>query len=368
MTDTLRPLLRDLPTDRLPALVAEAGQPAYRADQLARWLYPDAVFDWAGMSNLPRAFRDRLAAEHDLAGLSLVERQVSRDGTRKFLFELRDGHRIESVIIPMAAHVTFCLSSQVGCAMACSFCATARGGLVRNLSAGEILEQALRLAADLKSDPPPDSGGRGWNVVFMGMGEPLDSLDAVSTAVRAMTTETGLGLSPRRITISTSGHRDGLEALIDSDLFVKLTVSVNTCRPELRRRLMPVPGRTPLPEILDLAERYARDRRNRATIAYVLIEGVNDDDAEADTLGRLAAGRPFKVNLIPLNRIDARRDPPDAERILAFQARLRTAGVEAYIRASGGDDIAAACGQLREKRGRRRTGDRTGPGTLRSDR
>lgn len=353
MTSESRPLLRDLPPDRLAEPVADAGQPSYRADQLARWLYPDAVFDWDEMSNLPRAFRERLAAGHDLAGLALVERQVSRDGTRKFLFELRDGHRIESVIIPMAAHATFCLSSQVGCAMACSFCATARGGLVRNLTPGEILEQALRLAADLAADPPSQSGGRGWNVVFMGMGEPLDNLEAVATAVGTMTAGAGLAMSPRRITLSTSGHREGLEALIDSDLGTGLTVSVNTCRPELRRRLMPVPGRTPLPEILDLAERYARSRRCRATIAYVLIDGVNDEPAEAAALGRLTADRPFTVNLIPLNRIDERQGPPSAERVLAFQSALRETGVEAYIRASGGGDIAAACGQLREKRGRR---------------
>ena len=356
MPAPLPPLLRDLAREDLETLVAEAGQPSYRADQLVRWLYPDAVFEWAGMSNLPRAFRERLAAAHDLAGLSRIERQVSRDGTRKFLFELRDGHRIESVIIPMSAHATFCLSSQVGCAMACSFCATARGGLVRNLSPGEILEQALRMAEDLDREPLPSDPGRGWNVVFMGMGEPLDNLGAVTAAVRGFTDPKGLAMSPRRITISTSGHRDGLTGLIDSDLATGLTLSVNTCRPELRRKLMPVPGRTPLPEILDLAERYARTRRTRVTLAYVLIDGVNDDVPEAETLGRLTANRPFKVNLIPLNRIDKRRSPSSAERVLAFQDRLRAAGVEAYIRASGGDDIAAACGQLRESRGRRGRG------------
>lgn len=367
MSDAFRPLLRDLPVGHLPDLAISAGQPRYRADQLARWLYPDAVFAWNGMSNLPRAFRDRLSENHDLVGLTPVERRVSQDGTRKFLFELRDGHRIESVIIPMASHATFCLSSQVGCAMACSFCATARGGLVRNLSVGEILEQALRLAADLEQEPLPEVGGRGWNVVFMGMGEPLDTLDAVSAAVKTMTADAGLAMSPRRITLSTSGHRDGLAALLDTDLATGLTISVNTCRPELRRKLMPVPGRTPLPEILDLAERYAHSRRSRATIAYVLIDGVNDDPTEAEALGRLAAGRPFKVNLIPLNRIDERQGPPTTERVLAFQASLREAGVEAYIRASGGDDIAAACGQLREKRGRRRDDEPADPRPIRTD-
>jgi 23S rRNA (adenine2503-C2)-methyltransferase len=352
MTRDMKPLLRDQPVDTLSTVVEATGEPGYRTDQLARWLYRDAVLDWENMSNLPQTFREGLAESYDVRGLTMTERQISRDGTRKFLFELRDGHRVESVAIPMEKHVTFCISSQVGCAMACSFCATARGGLVRNLSAGEIVEQVLSLAEDMESEPVGESRGRGYNIVFMGMGEPLDNMDAVETAIANMTAEAGLAMSSRRITISTSGHAEGLERLISSGLSVGLTVSVNTCRPDLRRRLMPRPGRTPLPDILDLAERYARDRRQRATIAYVLIGGVNDDDAEATALGRMVKGRPFKVNLIPLNRIDERQGPPDTERILSFQSRLKAEGVEAYLRVSGGDDIAAACGQLREERGR----------------
>lgn len=353
MIRDMKPLLRDLPMDKLSAVVKAIGEPSYRTDQLARWLYRDAVPDWESMSNLPQAFRDALAERYDVRGLTIVERQISRDGTRKSLFELRDGHRMESVAIPMEKHVTFCISSQVGCAMGCSFCATARGGLVRNLSAGEIIEQVLLLADDVRSESAENNRGRGYNIVFMGMGEPLDNLDAVETAISGMTAETGLAMSSRRITISTSGHAEGLERLITSGVSAGLTVSVNTCRPDLRRRLMPRPGRTSLPDILDLVEHYARDRRQRATIAYVLIAGVNDDDSEATALGRMVKGRPFKVNLIPLNRVDERQGPPTPERILSFQSRLREEGVEAYLRVSGGDDIAAACGQLREKRGRR---------------
>jgi len=353
MTRDMKPLLRDLLTGALSTVVEATGEPGYRTDQLARWLYRDAVLDWESMSNLPQAFRDALAERYDLRGLTIVERQISRDGTRKYLFALRDGHRVESVAIPMENHVTFCISSQVGCAMACSFCATARGGLVRNLSAGEIIEQVLSLADDVKSASADDHRERGYNIVFMGMGEPLDNMDAVETAISGMTAEAGLAMSSRRITISTSGHTEGLERLIASGLSVGLTVSVNTCRPDLRRRLMPRPGRTPLPDILDLVEQYARDRRQRATIAYVLIKGVNDDDSEATALGRMIKGRPFKVNLIPLNRVDDRQGPPDPKRVLSFQSILRAEGVEAYLRVSGGDDIAAACGQLREERGRR---------------
>ncbi len=352
MDPDVKRLARDLPVARLRDLLAERGHPGYRGDQLARWLYPDAVWRWEDMSNLPRGLRDELAADLDLQGLRSVERQVSRDGTRKHLFELRDGHRVESVVIPMERHATFCISSQVGCAMACSFCATARGGLARNLSAGEIVEQVLRLADDLRDDPLPDLGGRGHNIVFMGMGEPLDNLDAVADAVATFTADAGLAMSSRRITISTSGHAEGLARLVDSPLNVGLTVTVGSSRPELRRRMMPVPGRTPLAEILDLAERYAVSRRRRVTAAYVLVDGVNDGDDEAAALAQALRGRPFKVNLIPLNRIDGRQGPAAPERVLCFQSVLREAGVEAYVRASGGDDIAAACGQLREKRGR----------------
>ena len=352
-------LARDVPVAELRDLMASRGQPTYRGDQLARWLYRDAVWSWDEMSNLPGALRDDLAMTFDLQGLRTVERQVSRDGTRKHLFALRDGHRIESVMIPMETHATFCISSQVGCAMACSFCATARGGLARDLDAGEIVEQVLHLAGDLRNDPLPDQGDRGHNIVFMGMGEPLDNLDAVAAAITTFSDEKGLAMSPRRITISTSGHAEGLARLVESPLNVGLTVSVGSSRPELRRKMMPVPGRTPLDEILTLAERYAQSRHRRATIAYVLLDGVNDGDDEAAALAQALRGRPFKINLIPLNRIDGRQGPAAPERVLGFQSVLRQAGVQAFVRASGGDDIAAACGQLREKRGRT-SGPRTG--------
>jgi 23S rRNA (adenine2503-C2)-methyltransferase len=352
MNRDAKQLVRDIAVAALRDLAAATGEAAYRGDQLAHWLYRDAVWRWDDMSNLPRRLRMALAAGYDLQGLRPLERQVSRDGTRKHLFELRDGHRIESVAIPMDRHVTYCISSQVGCAMACSFCATARGGLARDLTAGEIVEQVLRLGDDLRRDPAAVAAVRGHNVVFMGMGEPLDNLEAVFGAIATFTDERGLAMSPRRITVSTSGHAEGLRRLAASPLNVGLTVAAGSSRPELRRRLMPVPGRTPLPEILELAERYARTRRRRVTVAYVLLDGVNDDDGEAAALARELAGRPFKVNLIPLNRIDERHGPPPPERVLAFQAVLREAGVEAYVRVSGGNDIAAACGQLREKRGR----------------
>jgi 23S rRNA (adenine2503-C2)-methyltransferase len=352
MAAALRPLLRDIPPAALDTIVADCGEPAYRAAQLRHWLYAGGAVAWEALSNLPVHLRYALAESYDITGLELRERQVSSDGTRKFLFALRDGHTVESVVIPMGTHLTYCLSSQVGCAMACSFCATARGGLVRNLSAGEILEQALRLDADVTAEPVEGYGDRGFNIVYMGMGEPLDNLDGVLASIDAFTAVEGLGLSTRRITVSTSGHPRGLGEFVARANGVGLTLSVNGCTPELRKRLMPVPGRTPLKDVLDLGERYALRLRRPVTVAYVLIDGVNDDESEARRLAALVRNRPFKVNLIPMNRIDERYAPPSKERILAFQAVLFGLGVRAPIRDSGGKDIAAACGQLREQRRR----------------
>jgi len=345
-----RPLLRDLTPSAVDALVADLGQPPYRGRQLRGWLYSHGAVSWDETTNLPRPLREALAAGHDLTGLETRERQCSQDGTRKFLFALRDGETIESVIIPMENHATFCVSSQVGCAMACSFCATARGGLMRQLSAGEILEQVLRLARDLAEDPLPGDPARAFNVVFMGMGEPLDNADGVFAAVRTMTAADGLGMSARRITISTSGHAEGLRSLASLEVPVGLTLSVNSCDPDTRKRLMPVPGRTPLAESLDLAEAHAGRIHRPVTVAYVLIAGVNDGDREARALAELVRGRPFKINLIPMNRIDDRFGPPAADRVLGFQAALAGRGVRSTIRVSGGEDIDAACGQLRRKR------------------
>ena len=347
----LKPLLRSLVPAACDEVAAAAGQPRYRGRQLREWVFRHGAFAWDELTNLPRAWRDELAAAWDLAALAPEERQVSADGTRKFLFRLRDGHAIESVIIPMARHTTFCVSSQVGCAMACRFCATARGGRVRDLEPGEIVEQVQRLAADLAAEPPPVAGDRAFNVVFMGMGEPLDAWDEVSAALGILTGPDGLGMSPRRIQISTSGPREGLQKLLAAAPGVGLTLSLGGVDDASRRRLMPVPGRTPVAEALDLAARYARTVGRHTTVAWVLIAGSTDAPETARALAGLLAGRPFKVNLIPMNPLhDDDLERPARPRTLAFQRILADAGVDAFIRESGGRDIDAACGQLRRRR------------------
>jgi 23S rRNA (adenine2503-C2)-methyltransferase len=347
----LKPLLRSLVPHQFIALTKAAGAQDYRARQLVQWCYRHDALSWEQMGNLPRALRSACADSHDLTGLELQERQESSDGTRKFLFRLRDGHTVESVIIPMADHATFCLSTQVGCAMACTFCATARGGLVRNLEAGEIIEQIIRLRQDLAAAPVPELGDRQFNVVFMGMGEPLDNWPSLETALRIMMHDDGLGMSRRRIQVSTSGPAAGLRLLIASAPGVGLTLSLGGSTDQERRKVMPVPGRTTLDEALTLAADYGRLAGRRVTVAWVLIEGRTDDPEQAARMARLLRGNNFKVNLIPMNPLDdSPLRPTAAAAVLAFQKVLTEAGVPAFIRASGGRDIAAACGQLRRRR------------------
>ncbi|MFO7652203.1 MAG: 23S rRNA (adenine(2503)-C(2))-methyltransferase RlmN [Candidatus Krumholzibacteriia bacterium] len=347
----LRSLARDVPPAAWPERLAAAGYPPYRGRQLSHWLWEQGALAWERMTSLPGSLREELAAEHDLQGLTPVERQMSRDGTRKFLFRLRDGHLVESVIIPMDRHATFCISSQVGCAMACRFCATARGGLARDLTPGEIVEQVLYLREDLAAEPLPDHGDRQFNVVFMGMGEPLENWEAVGAAVAAMIEPEGLGMSARRIQISTSGPAAGLRDLLGCPYPVGLTLSLGGSTDEERKRVMPVAGRTSLAESTRLAAAYASRSHRTVTLAYVLIAGVSDGLDQAARLAALARGRPFKVNLIPLNRLDGDKlEPAALERVLAFQRVLADAEVAAYVRLSGGQDIDAACGQLRRRR------------------
>ncbi len=343
-------LLHSQTPQQLETIIRELGQPGFRTRQLLDWLYLHPTDTWEGMRNLPGSCVEKLKSRFDLNGLALIERQVSSDGTRKFLFSLRDGATIESVIIPMADHATFCLSSQVGCAMACRFCATARGGLVRNLEAGEIIQQVLFLRKDLTTDPLANLGDRHPNLVFMGMGEPLDNFPSVERSIHILQDSRCLGFSRRRIQISTSGHGEGLLKLLASDLGVGLTLSLGGSNDDERKAVMPVPGRTSVKDVLDLAERYAKRGSRRPTIAWVLIAGKTEHPEQAQRLARLLRHRPFKVNLIPLNPLDdGKLEPPSRNTTLAFQAVLTEAGVDSFIRASGGRDIAAACGQLRRR-------------------
>jgi len=316
-----------------------------------RWIYHRGAEDFSVMSDLPKALRKRLSERARLSRLELIAEEESRDGTRKFLFGLSDGGAIESVLIPDEDRLTLCVSTQVGCAMGCRFCLTARGGFARDLTAAEIVDQVLQVRRLLPSSK------RITNVVLMGMGEPLANYQEVVKAIEVMEDDLGLGLSARRITLSTVGLLPELERLFADGVRCRLAISLNASDQETRQRLMPISRKYPLEQLLDVCRRLPLPPRERITFEYVLIAGVNSSPEDARRLASILKGIRCKVNLIPLN--EAPEIPfrsPSREEILEFQRILIEAGYTALIRESRGADISAACGQLRGKviRGERR--------------
>jgi 23S rRNA (adenine2503-C2)-methyltransferase len=341
--------LADLTREEARAAAVELGQPAFRADQLARHWFR-GVTDPAQMTDLPAAAREALT-EALLPGLLTPVRSLSADGgrTRKTLWRLHDGALVESVLMRYPERATVCISSQAGCGMACPFCATGQGGLTRNLSAAEIIGQAVAAAAAMANGELPGGPGRLSNVVFMGMGEPLANYARVSTTLRALTGAApyGLGLSQRSVTVSTVGLVPGIRRLTDEGLNVTLAVSLHAPDDELRDTLVPINTRYKVQEVVDAADAYAARTGRRYSVEYALIRDVNDQPERADLLGRLLAGRLAHVNLIPLNPTPG--SPWDASPLPAqreFVRRLRAAGVSTTVRDTRGSDIDGACGQL----------------------
>jgi 23S rRNA (adenine2503-C2)-methyltransferase len=339
--------LRSLTPAELGARLQSEGAPAYRGEQVFRWLHEQAVESTDEMTNVPQQARDALGAAVPLRPLRVDVVQEARDGTRKLRFRTVDDRAIESVLIPEIPDgeneerdkLTLCVSSQVGCAMDCGFCATATLGYGRNLTAGEIVEQVYR-ATKL-------AGRRPTNLVFMGMGEPMHNLDNVTRALGLLQHPWGLHFSPRRITVSTVGLVPGIEKLGRLAPAPNLAISLNATTDEVRDRLMPVNRKWPIAKLLSAARRFPLTHGRRVTFEYVLLAGVNDSDADADRLVRLLRGLACKVNLIPWNPFQGPAfERPSAERIRTFQERLRAANMAVYIRTPRGDDIDAACGQL----------------------
>ena len=336
----MRSLLARTP-DELREAFATDGLPRFRAAQVARWLFARRVRDSAAMANLPRELRARLAAEWDTRALERVAVHVSADGTRKLVLGTRDGARIESVLIPEGRRQTLCVSSQIGCSLDCSFCATGRMGLGRNLRAEEIVDQALHACEILDA-----AGQTLTHVVFMGMGEPLLNLANVVQAIRVLTHAEAFALSPKRITVSTAGVVPKL-AELGAAVQVRLAVSLHATRDALRDELVPLNRRFPLASLLEACAKYPLAKRDRLSFEYALLAGVNDADTDARQLARIALDARAKLNLIPMNEHPSSpyRRPSEA-RIDAFLAVLAGAGVSATVRRSRGDDIFAACGQL----------------------
>jgi len=325
--------------------LAARGEPAYRTEQILRRLWQQPVASWDDATELPTRLRRDLSAQFPLHRLALTARQVSRDGTEKYLWDLGDGEAIESVLIPEGRRRTLCISSQVGCALGCVFCATGRMGFRRNLSPREIagqVREAILLAPALKPT----------NVVFMGMGEPLLNWEAVDTALTILNHPDGLGIGARHVTVSTVGILPNLAKLAQRPEQFRLALSLHAPTTELRRELMPIERKYTLPDVMAALRRF----RRRVTLEYVLIAGKNDGPDDADRLAELAGPLGALVNLLPLHPGGAPDLSPSARpQMLAFERRLKRHGVEAVLRRSRGLDISAACGQLRvELEARRR--------------
>ncbi len=336
--------LTEVSKEELQTLIVAWGQPRYRADQIWRWLYVSLVSDPGEMTNLPMELRKRLAEEFTISSVRPLRTLRSQDGrTEKVLLALADGHTIETVLMCYEGRQTVCVSSQVGCAIRCTFCATGVGGWQRNLSAGEIVDQVLYYARQLKA-----SGQTVSNLVFMGMGEPFLNMDAVLRSIAVLNDPAGMNLGARRITLSTVGIVPGIERLAQEAPGVGLAVSLHAPDDELRSRLVPVNQRYPLAVLIGACRNYTEKTRRRVTFEYAMIDGVNDTLAQADALASLLHGLLCHVNLIPVNPVpDLPCRPSPRERILAFEARLRHRGINATLRLSRGADIQAGCGQLR---------------------
>jgi 23S rRNA (adenine2503-C2)-methyltransferase len=336
--------LRALTYEETLAVVGELGHPSYRGEQLWRWVHGVGVTSWDQMTNIPRTLREALAARGPLGTLEVDHVQTSHDGTRKLRLLTRDGRAIESVLIPDGDKMTQCISSQVGCALDCQFCATAKLGLMRSLDCGEIVDQVYRARALLAEVEP---GRRITNLVYMGMGEPLHNYDNVIRSLRTLTHELGANLSQRRITVSTVGLVPGIEKLGNEDVRPNLAISLNASNDEVRDQIMPINRKWNIARLLGAVRAYPLERRRRVTFEYVLLAGVNDTMADAARLAQLLRGMPCKVNLIPWNpHPGAPYQRPTQTAIDAFQAEVKRLGLPAYLRTPRGDDIDAACGQL----------------------
>ena len=338
--------LLDLKPAELAAWLAERGLPGYRAAQIRRWPIQSPGIDFDGMSDLPKALRGQLAESFQLWTMSQVARQQSDDGTEKLLLEVAGGDRIECVLLrDQRGHRTVCLSTQVGCAMGCVFCASGLDGVRRNLTAGEILEQALRLKSLLAG------GERLSHVVVMGMGEPLANLPALLAALETVTAGEGLAISARRVTISTVGLPKGIRQLAESGVQYHLAVSLHAPDDGLRSQIVPANRHVGIAAILAATDDYFARTGRRVTFEYVLLAGVNDRQEHALRLAALLKGRPSLVNLIPYNPVAGLPfQTPDPGRVRRFEETLEAGGVAVKTRYRKGNRIDAACGQLRRSR------------------
>ncbi len=332
--------IKSLSRPELEALLADLGQPKFRAKQVFQWLHR-GVASFEEMSNLPKALREQLAEQCVLTAPQVERKQVSRlDGTIKYLWRLGDGNCVESVLMRYHHGNTVCVSSEVGCLMGCAFCASTLGGLVRRLTAGEILDQVIFVQKE--------SGEKISNIVLMGIGEPLDNFDAVMRFLELVNDPDGINIGMRHISLSTCGLTEKIDKLASYRLQLTLSVSLHAPDDETRSRLMPVNRAVGVDRLFDCCHRYFETTGRRISYEYAMVDGVNDHDWQADLLARRLKGIPGHVNLIPLNNV---RESPlkPSTRTRQFQQRLEQQGVTTTVRRRLGSDIDASCGQLRRK-------------------
>jgi len=345
-----RPPLIGMAFTDLQQLCASAGVKAAHAEALRAHIFRHANQDIRALDGLPQAFYSFIEEHSSRLEPALRAMQQSEDGTCKMLLGMADGREVETVLIPGKGRLTQCISSQVGCAVGCTFCLTATGGLTRNLSAAEMVAQihAARLHAAPNQTARHHTNSQARNLVLMGMGEPLHNYDEVARFIRLATDPKGMAFSPRRVTVSTAGHVPGIQRMIDDDLPCNLALSLNASNDDTRSRIMPINRRWPIAEVLEWTGRFAAGKKKRILIEYVMLAGINDTDADAHRLVELLAELPCTINLLPFNAFagnDFKR--PDDERVHAFREVLVRADRVAVVRESRGRDISAACGQLR---------------------
>jgi len=341
-----------LTREELEQLLAAEGFPSYRARQLHAWTHRRGVTDTLAMTNLPRGLKEFLAKKADLAPTAIEkERRSKLDPTVKFLLRLRDGLEIETVLMRNRSKATVCVSTQVGCALGCAFCATGAMGLSRNLTTSEIVGQVLTARPAARGDPSQDR----LNVVFMGMGEPLANCPALFKAIEILNDPEGPAIGARRMTVSTAGLPAGMRRLAKLGIQVGLAISLNAARDDLRSRIMPINKRYPLRRVIDAAAHYASLRGRRVTIEYVMLGGINDKLKDAKALAEIASELPCKINLIEYNTCPGLPfRPPTREALVRFVEYLYDHAPAVTLRKSKGSDIEAACGQLSTASGARR--------------
>ena len=344
-------LLKGLTLQELKDYFIETGEPQFRGEQVFNWMYNHLSDDFNEMLNLPKSLRKKLDEETEINTLSYVDSKISSEtGTKKFIFSTKENHKIESVIIPEEKRTTLCVSTQIGCPLDCVFCATGLMGYKKNLTAGEIFDQYLLAAKDYGKENIT-------NIVYMGMGEPLLNYNSTLKSLEIFAEELTTGMSLKKITVSTVGISPRVKELADTDLKVKLALSLHSCFDDIRSKIMPINKKYPLKQIIEAIKYYSQKTGTRITFEYVMLKGINDREDDIRALGRLCSEIPSKINVIPFNSLQhmnpeglsAELKPTSKSRIEEFVRKLREKNITVTVRFTQGEDIAAACGQLAVK-------------------